>query len=204
MTSARCFGLEFLAMDRPTATVRGHTLYVQRFAVAVIEGPDRGARVFSQGTELSIGTSDGNDLRLGDQAVSRHHCALRTSEERGLELIDLGSRNGTFLDNVEVVHVRVGAGAKIHVGRSVLDVQLFDEELAQPLASVDRFGPILGGSPAMRRMYPLIEQCGRSNANVLVVGESGTGKELIAEAIHAASDRRDGPFIVVDCSTLAH
>jgi DNA-binding NtrC family response regulator len=56
----------------------------------------------------------------------------------------------------------------------------------------------------MRRLYPIIEQCGSSNATVLIVGETGTGKELIAEAIHDASDRRDKPFVVVDCSALSH
>ncbi len=186
-----------------TFGVRGQTVLIRQFEVAVVDGVDRGARVVSTGDELSIGTNEGNDLRLTDPAVSRHHCALR-AVERGLELVDLGSRNGTFVNDVEVVTCYVRSRVRIRVGQTTLELQILDQDLERPIASGDRLGPILGASMAMRRLYPLIEQCGRSAATVLIVGETGTGKELIAEAIHDASDRRDGPFVVVDCSALAH
>jgi transcriptional regulator with GAF, ATPase, and Fis domain len=63
---------------------------------------------------------------------------------------------------------------------------------------------LLGTSAAMRKVYQLVEQCAASNATVLIVGETGTGKELIAETIHARSARRAEPFVVIDCSALAH
>ena len=44
---------------------------------------------------------------------------------------------------------------------------------------------------------------GRSQSNVLISGESGTGKELIAQSIHNASDRRDQPFVALNCGTLS-
>jgi len=178
-------------------------MLVRQFEVTVVDGKDRGTRVVSAGDELSIGSSDGNDLRLTDNGVSRHHCALR-AVERGLELVDLGSRNGTFVGNLEVTSCFVRTGAQIRIGQTTVSVQILDHDLEQPLASADRLGSILGGSPEMRRLYPIIEQCGQSNATVLIVGETGTGKELIAEAIHEASERRDKPFVVVDCSALSH
>ncbi|HEY5945929.1 MAG TPA: sigma 54-interacting transcriptional regulator [Kofleriaceae bacterium] len=186
-----------------TARVVRPQLLVRQFEVVVVSGPDRGERVMSQSDELSIGTADGNDLKLTDPAVSRHHCSLR-ADDRGLVLVDLGSRNGTFIDDVELVHGCVRSGARVRVGHSVLQVTVLDHDLEQPIADSDRLGPLLGASPAMRRLYPLVEQCAVSNATVLIIGETGTGKELFAEAIHAASARRGESFVVVDCSALSH
>jgi transcriptional regulator with GAF, ATPase, and Fis domain len=190
-------------MAGTTVAFRGQTMLVRQFEVTVVEGGDRDARVVSTSDELSIGTNDGNDLKLADPAVSRHHCALR-AVERGLQLVDLGSRNGTFVGDLEVTACFVRTGAMIRIGQTTLAVKILDHDLEQPLASTDRLGPILGSSPAMRRLYPIVEVCGRADATVLIVGETGTGKELIAEAIHAASDRREKPFVVVDCSALSH
>jgi DNA-binding NtrC family response regulator len=64
------------------------------------------------------------------------------------------------------------------------------------------FGQLIGASPAMRRVYTLLERSAPTTAPVLITGESGTGKELAARAIHDQSDRRGGPFEVVDCGGL--
>jgi two-component system response regulator PilR (NtrC family) len=64
------------------------------------------------------------------------------------------------------------------------------------------FNRIIGNSPGMQAIYKRIEQIGPTKTNVLVTGESGTGKELIARAIHENSDRRDKPFVVVNCGGI--
>jgi DNA-binding NtrC family response regulator len=186
-----------------TVAVRGPTVYIRQFEVRVVDGADRGATATSRSDELSIGTSEGNDLRLTDPAVSRHHCTLR-ADERGLCLTDLGSRNGTFANGIELRSGYVATGTTLRAGKTTIAVTILDRDLEQPLAAEDRFGPLRGGSQAMRRLYPLLAQCASSTATVLLLGETGTGKELVAEAIHAASPRRDGPFIVVDCGALSH
>ncbi len=61
---------------------------------------------------------------------------------------------------------------------------------------------LVGSSPAMERVRELIRKVGPSDVAVLVQGESGTGKELIARALHFCSDRRDGPFIALNCAAL--
>jgi transcriptional regulator with GAF, ATPase, and Fis domain len=191
------------AMSGPTLVVRGQSVFVRQFEVAVVEGIDRGRKAVSKSEELSIGTADGNDLKLTDPSVSRHHCALR-AEARGLQVVDLGSRNGTFIGEVELTGGYVPSGVRVRVGQTTLSVQVLDREVEQPIASADHLGALVGASATMRRMYPLLERCASSAATVLVIGETGTGKELIAEAIHAASPRRDAPFVVVDCSALSH
>lgn len=68
--------------------------------------------------------------------------------------------------------------------------------------------PALGRSAAMREVQALISRAAPTDASVFLVGESGTGKDMIAQQIHALSDRRDGPYIALNCgavsSTLAH
>jgi DNA-binding NtrC family response regulator len=65
-----------------------------------------------------------------------------------------------------------------------------------------RFDDMIGGSPAMRKVFDTIEQVANSDVDVLVVGETGTGKELVARSIHRRSRRADGPFVPVDCGAI--
>jgi two-component system response regulator HydG len=59
---------------------------------------------------------------------------------------------------------------------------------------------IVGKDPQMQAIYKLIEDIAPSDTTVLIQGESGTGKELVASAIHQKSLRKDGPFVVINCS----
>ncbi|MEJ2024714.1 MAG: sigma-54 dependent transcriptional regulator, partial [Deltaproteobacteria bacterium] len=61
---------------------------------------------------------------------------------------------------------------------------------------------IIGNSPPMVRLFETIAQVAPSEATVLITGESGTGKELIAGAIHYNSERKEGPFVKVNCAAL--
>ena len=54
----------------------------------------------------------------------------------------------------------------------------------------------------MRRVRELVARAAASRVNVLVTGESGTGKELVAKLLHAASPRRDGPFLALNCAAV--
>ena len=184
-----------------TPALRDPSFFIRRFRLEVVDGPERGRHVDSITDELTIGSSPGNDLIVLDESVSRHHCVLRASD-RGLELRDLGSKNGTFVGGCEIVRGFIRSEARLVLGKSVVAVRILNDEVEQPIASADRFGDLIGASTAMRRIYPLIEQYARSNATVLVYGETGTGKELVAEAIHAAGARRVEPFVVVDCASL--
>ncbi|MGM0576331.1 MAG: sigma-54-dependent transcriptional regulator [Myxococcota bacterium] len=65
----------------------------------------------------------------------------------------------------------------------------------------DYFG-IVGSSPAMRRMFDVIEAVRQASSSVLIEGESGTGKELVARALHHGSPRRNRRFVAVNCSAL--
>jgi DNA-binding NtrC family response regulator len=63
--------------------------------------------------------------------------------------------------------------------------------------------PIVGSSPAMRKVLRSIQKLSSSrDSTVMVTGESGTGKELVARAIHYTSQRADGPFVAINCAAL--
>lgn len=63
---------------------------------------------------------------------------------------------------------------------------------------------IIGDSPAMEKVYRLINKALRGDITVAILGESGTGKELVAKAIHYNSGRKHGPFVVVNCAAIPH
>jgi sigma-54 dependent transcriptional regulator, acetoin dehydrogenase operon transcriptional activator AcoR len=71
-------------------------------------------------------------------------------------------------------------------------------------AAVSRYGfdDVLGESESIQRVIALARMASRNDLPVVLLGESGTGKELFAQAIHAGSARRDGPFIAVNCGCI--
>jgi DNA-binding NtrC family response regulator len=76
------------------------------------------------------------------------------------------------------------------------------ETLRSELTSRYRFSNIIGTSARMNSVFQLMEKISRVDGTVLVTGESGTGKELVARAIHFASPRQNGPFVVVNCGAV--
>lgn len=64
------------------------------------------------------------------------------------------------------------------------------------------FEGFIGRSPAMQGVYDQILRIASSKAPVFITGESGTGKEVCAQALHARSNRADGPFIAINCSAI--
>ena len=73
--------------------------------------------------------------------------------------------------------------------------------VAAPAAGAET--PLLGRSPAMARVWSLIERAGPTDANVLILGENGTGKELVARELHRRSRRADQILVSVDLGAVA-
>jgi DNA-binding NtrC family response regulator len=76
------------------------------------------------------------------------------------------------------------------------------EALRVELGSKSGLDGIIGSSPGLQRALGLLRRVAAFPVSVLIQGESGTGKDLFAQAIHACSARRDGPFVAVDCSAF--
>jgi two-component system response regulator HydG len=76
------------------------------------------------------------------------------------------------------------------------------KRLRRAVEAGTRFGPALGGSPAMQRVYDVLDRIADSTASVLITGETGTGKEVAARALHERGPRRKGPFVAINCSAM--
>ncbi|HET6610843.1 MAG TPA: sigma 54-interacting transcriptional regulator [Kofleriaceae bacterium] len=179
----------------------GRQLCVQRFRVAVVTGPDAGRTAHSDGAELSIGSAPENKLVIGDPTVSRHHLAIAATAG-GFLVRDLGSTNGTRIAGVRIETAYIEPGSQLLAGETECRFDLSGGEIRVPLADVEQFGPVLGKSPAMRRLFALLPRIAESDATFLIEGETGTGKGLIAESVHAMSPRKDGPLVVIDCGAI--
>ncbi len=82
------------------------------------------------------------------------------------------------------------------------EVDSFKEELHHRFIASHDFDFIIGSSPQMTAVKAFAEKVAKSDTTILIAGESGTGKELFARAIHAASRRRMGPLIRVNCAAI--
>jgi two-component system response regulator HydG len=77
------------------------------------------------------------------------------------------------------------------------------EHLRHVVQGLYDFSNIIGRSKPMQDLFEVIKRISqRRDASVLIMGSTGTGKELVARAIHHNSDRRDGPFIPINCSAI--
>jgi DNA-binding NtrC family response regulator len=74
--------------------------------------------------------------------------------------------------------------------------------LKEKLKQVEHNYKLLGNSISMKRVLQLMERVSGTNASILIQGESGTGKSLVANTIHSLSERKDFPFIPVNCASL--
>ncbi len=77
-----------------------------------------------------------------------------------------------------------------------------NRSLRQRLSLKDEYGKVVGKSRLITEVYEVASQVAATHATVLLTGESGTGKELVAKAIHKRGDRRDGPFVTINCGAL--
>ena len=174
---------------------------MHRFRIDVIRGPDRGKSVLSDGDEFSVGTAEGNQLVLRDGSVSRSHLLI-TSGTRSFHIRDLGSTNGTYINDLRIESAYVHASARIRVGVTTLAFEALDETVTQALSTEQEFDGIVGQSVTMRRLFALIPSVASADVAVLLLGETGTGKTAFAETLHDAGPRADEPFVVIDCGSM--
>jgi DNA-binding NtrC family response regulator len=169
--------------------------------LVVVDGVDRGRACRLGAAEVVVGTAPACDLALSDDRVSGRHVAVRAVEARFV-VRDLASTNGTWYEGSRVSEVTVPAGSTLLVGKTALRIEPEAQPLDVPPSQHRRFGELVGESLAMREVFAVLERVAASDATLLVEGETGTGKELVARAVHEASARRRGPFVVVDCGAL--
>jgi two-component system response regulator GlrR len=182
--------------------IRNNVVSIPSLEVRVT-GPGGAETVAPLGMDpLVVGTSPECDVVLDDPHVSRKHCAIAMGDA-GVLLRDLDSKNGTFVGDLQIHEVVLRPGVVARVGQWLLALRVTGAPREMPLSSSARFGEAVGGTLVMRALFARLEVAAATQETVLLVGESGTGKELLARAVHDASPRRGGPFVVFDCSAVA-
>jgi DNA-binding NtrC family response regulator len=160
-----------------------------------------------EGTDVAIdvdpvvvGRDEGAQIRLSDPEVSAIHCELRAVNE-GVLVRDLGSTNGTFVGGIRIREGVITTKADLLVGQSRIAIEPTGKQRVD-VGYADRFGELVGSSPKMRRVFGVLEKVAKTPLSILILGETGTGKEVVARSAHLSSERREGPFVVVDCGSI--
>jgi DNA-binding NtrC family response regulator len=93
---------------------------------------------------------------------------------------------------------------RLIISRS-LSTQALEKEVKYLRKEIDKsfsIGNIIGKSKAMENIFKVVRQIADSKSTVLIMGESGTGKELISRAIHYNSNRKNFPFVTINCAAI--
>jgi len=128
--------------------------------------------------------------------VRMRHCTIQHKDGRFIPVL----KNASVLAGTD--GEMIGAVETMTDLSEVVEKEQQLEACRQELGTASAPYGIMGHSAAMQQVFDLIPNAAQSDAPVIVTGESGTGKELVAQAIHAASPRKDKPLIKVNCAAL--
>jgi DNA-binding NtrC family response regulator len=190
-------------VEQETRTIHRANLAVAPLAVVLHANCPATPKAFNLSSGLAIvGSGSRCNLVLDDPTVSRTHVQLRLVPE-GVEVQDLGSRNGTMYLGQRITRATLAPGTRIQLGKVTLGIDLDVSALSkEALPRSTSFRGIVGGSSAMQRLFTTISRLDGSLVSVLVHGESGVGKELVARAIHEGSRVSAGPYVPVNCGAI--
>ena len=143
--------------------------------------------------EASIGRDEDCASVLSGQDVSRRHAVLRAQGPHCV-LLDLKSRNGTWVNGKSIQAVLLSLNDVVRVGGWVGVVTHGSGELGA-------ISPGVYGGRILREALAPAERAASSDLPIVLEGETGTGKEAVSRAIHRWSGR-SGPFVAVNCAAL--
>ncbi|MBO4425018.1 MAG: sigma 54-interacting transcriptional regulator, partial [Spirochaetales bacterium] len=127
-----------------------------------------------------IGSTFGTVVRIGERDYSVNKFPIRV--------------DGHFSGAVMIVQ-------KVNVIRD-LETKIRQTAYSKGFVAKYGFDDIIGKSKPLNQAKELALKYSKVNSSILIVGETGTGKELFAQSIHRASDRRNGPFVAINCAAL--
>ncbi|HWP50111.1 MAG TPA: sigma 54-interacting transcriptional regulator, partial [Clostridia bacterium] len=170
---------------------------------------------------LVVFTNDGIIKNYNDQAKAM--LGLTTEKMAGRHILDLFDSDAV---RAAVRNIKPNQKKKFVVRGRALFIRLFAERaqaanalnymtieltgenkwrgksLGRDYTAKYHFNHIITQSPVMKQLMDLAEKNAVSESSILICGESGTGKELLAQAMHNASNRKNGPFVGLNCASL--
>ena len=144
---------------------------------------------------VSIGRDPGQNIFLNDPFISRHHARIENKNHGEYVLMDMSSRNGTFLNGNKIYKAVLKNNDRIKIGKTefIFSSKRFNYDWKIFHQSLN-----VSWNTQLKRLPSMAE----SGFPVLIYGASGTGKEYLARMIHTHSSRSVGPYVSVNCSAL--
>jgi two-component system response regulator PilR (NtrC family) len=149
-------------------------------------------------TDLKMPKMDGIEFLKGIKEVSPETVTILITAYASGETALSAMKEGAF----DYIEKDFDVEDLKKIVRSALERRGFHKDEVEFIKRVEdavSFGPMIGKSKEMTKIYGIIRKVSKTAANVLILGESGTGKELVAKAIHENSPRRTMPFVVINC-----
>ena len=179
----------------------------------IVQAPDATQVIrLDEGREVIAGRGDEAALRIAGSDVSRPHAVFRRAGAL-VEVEDLGSRNGTWLDGQRIAgRATLMPSATVRIGPAQIGLAVCAEAPGRSTPGRRAPGDELDAPPlddsvivaddAMRALYTDALRVARAQCTVLITGETGAGKELVAEYIHQTSPRAGGRFVRLNCAAV--
>lgn len=191
--------------------------YARMISYRLAKNPDYQVKTFTSGEEVVRHLGEQPDLILLDimmPGIDGIETLRQVRELRPQTPVVMVSAQGVIDTAVEAM--KLGAYDYITKGqddlvkletvvKNVLEKVAMERELDSLRSEVSRrYGVegLVGESPAMQKVYRLIQKTLRGDLTVAIQGESGTGKELVSKAIHYNSNRKRAAFVVVNCAAI--
>ncbi len=170
-----------------------HALRLKSVVCVPVASPDKILGALYLDSQLAQRGFDDEDVRLLTAFADQVALALRNARLHDA----LAQRNRELSRERRRVEELVRSQAA-EIARLAQEV----EERRRILEHRYDYGCLIGSSPAMQRVFALLDRVIETDLSVLIEGESGTGKELVARAIHTNDARRQGPLVSLNCAAV--
>ncbi len=152
-------------------------------------------------TDIRMPDMDGMELLKQTRAIDPYITVVIMTAYGSIEQAVEAIKGGAYefitkpFDEQEMIHILTKGLERNRLIRE-------NQRLQKQLSDRKSFQNMIGGSPAMSKVFDAIQMLGRSDVTVLIRGESGTGKEMAARAIHSLGERKGREMVTVNCPAL--
>jgi two-component system, NtrC family, response regulator PilR len=152
-------------------------------------------------TDLKMQGQSGLDLLEAVQAADPQQCVIIMTAHGTVDSAVEAMKKGAF-DYLEKPLERDNLILTLRRAFERIGLVRENRVLLKRVEQIQTIPNILGEHPKMREVFRIVSKIAATSSTVLIVGESGTGKELVARAIHDGSQRRDKPFMAINCAAI--
>jgi DNA-binding NtrC family response regulator len=193
--------------DDSLRRVMEYTLHEAGYRVVTASHGEQGLQLFSQEEPAVVVT----DIQM--PGLTGYEVLKAIKETRSATLVIVITAFGTVEKAVEAMKLgaydyltkpfsRDELRLVVDKAFSFRGLQEENVRLREQLSDRVDFSHLIGISDEMRQVFDIVRRVAPSEATVMITGESGTGKELVARALHFGGERRDGPFVPVNCAAI--